>query len=240
MHPAHETRAAPTALSKCGSEVDDTNDVVGGVSTSALLAAASVDTLLSNGWSLFQHQKDAVREILTRRRLLLAFDMGLGKTLISLVAGRAWQEITGSPVLVLCPVSVKAGWLKEAAIVGVTVTVHSWGSLPAPPPCAKSGRGGGYFLIADEAHYMQSMESKRTEGALRLCQSAACTVLATGTPLKNARPSNLFPLLRAIRHPLAQDQRSFELRYCAARKTRWKAWDVSGVYAKPLFVSADR
>ena len=74
---------------------------------------------------------------------------------------------------------------------------------------------------------MQSLESKRTLAALRLCEGAACAVLATGTPLKNARPSNLFPLLRAVRHPLASDQRAYELRYCQARKTRWKAWDIS-------------
>jgi hypothetical protein len=56
-------------------------------------------------------------------------------------------------------------------------------------------------------HYMQSLESKRTLAALRLCDKAGAAVLATGTPLKNARPSNLFPLLRAVHHPLAADQR---------------------------------
>jgi SNF2 family DNA or RNA helicase len=37
----------------------------------------------------------------------------------------------------------------------------------------------------------------------------------TGTPMKNGRPAQLFPLLAAIGHPLARDQRAFELRYCA-------------------------
>ena len=97
----------------------------GGVSTSALLDAASTDATLPNGWTLYTHQKDAIHSILRQRKLILAFDMGLGKTVISLVAARAWQRVTGGPVLVLCPVSVKAGWEKEAAIVGVVVS-YRW------------------------------------------------------------------------------------------------------------------
>jgi SNF2 family DNA or RNA helicase len=38
--------------------------------------------------------------------------------------------------------------------------------------------------------------------------------LLTGTPMKNGRPAQLYPLLAAIGHPLALDQRAFEERYC--------------------------
>ena len=195
------------------------------ISTSGLLEAAALDEELPNGWRLYEHQKEAVVAILRQRRQILAYDMGLGKTLISLVAARAWQRTTNGAVIVLCPVSVRASWESEAAMVDVVISTHSWGSVPAPPP--RTGTAG-YFLIADEAHYMQSLESKRTIAALRLCESAGALVLATGTPLKNARPSNLYPLLKAAKHPLAADQRGYEVRYCAARKTRFNPWDVSG------------
>ena len=46
--------------------------------------------------------------------------------------------------------------------------------------------------------------------------------------MKNARPSNLYPLLKAVKHPLSTDQRGYELRYCNARKTRFNPWDASG------------
>ena len=52
------------------------------------------------------------------------------------------------------------------------------------------------------------MESKRTAAALALAGPALAVVLATGTPLKNARPSNIFPLLRAIGHPVGLLYRS--------------------------------
>ena len=46
--------------------------------------------------------------------------------------------------------------------------------------------------------------------------------------MKNGKPVNIFPLLAAIRHPLALNKIEFETRYCAAKKTRFCPWDVSG------------
>jgi len=41
-----------------------------------------VDAPLSNGWKLFKHQKEAIWKCLEMNRIILAYDMGLGKTLI--------------------------------------------------------------------------------------------------------------------------------------------------------------
>jgi SNF2 family DNA or RNA helicase len=55
--------------------------------------------------------------------------------------------------------------------------------------------------------------------------------LLTGTPIKNGRPINLFPLLKAIAHPLANNQKEYEEHYCSAYyrpvKKGW-VWDNSG------------
>jgi SNF2 family DNA or RNA helicase len=169
---------------------------------------AALSNPLQNGWVLFPHQRDAVEQIVRRRRVILAFDMGLGKTLISLVAARAIQRATGCAVTVLCPISVAGGWAMEASAVGVDIEIHSWGKVPAP------SKGGHYMLICDEAHYMQNMSAKRTKAALELAAVAGVLVLATGTPAKNAKPSNIFPLLVAVCHPLGQDWKAFERQYC--------------------------
>jgi SNF2 family DNA or RNA helicase len=50
----------------------------------------------------------------------------------------------------------------------------------------------------------------------------------TGTPIKNGRPINLFPLLKATNHELAKNKRDFESYFCAAKVTRFCPWDVSG------------
>jgi len=44
-----------------------------------LLENANLDEELLNGWTLYEHQKEGVRRGLNMRRLILAFDMGLGK-----------------------------------------------------------------------------------------------------------------------------------------------------------------
>eukprot|EP01051_Picozoa_sp_SAG22_P000870 SAG22_NODE_28_length_28728_cov_19.603619_13_plen_489_part_00 len=67
--------------------------------TAQLLAAADLDSPLPNGWTLFEHQKQATTSILKAGRAILAYDMGLGKTVIGLCAARAWQRCRGWSVL---------------------------------------------------------------------------------------------------------------------------------------------
>ena len=47
----------------------------------SLIENAKLDETLLNGWTLFDHQKEGVRRGLRMRRLILAFDMGLGEHL---------------------------------------------------------------------------------------------------------------------------------------------------------------
>lgn len=72
-----------------------------------------------------------------------------------------------------------------------------------------------YVVICDEAHNMQSMESKRTVDALKLILGKKCqgVLLLSGTPMKNGKPSNLFPLLKAVKHPFGDNQKKYEVRF---------------------------
>jgi hypothetical protein len=118
---------------------------------------------------------------------------------------------------------------------GPLLLLISWAKIPTVADVMKCGRLVGrsacnYVLMCDEAHAMQSLKSQRTRDALALCSHKACkgVLLATGTPMKNGRPCNIFPLLLGIRHPLASNRISFETRYCDAKKTRFCPWDTSG------------
>ena len=83
------------------------------------------------------------------------------------------------------------------------------GKAPEPP------QDLDYVLITDEAHYAQSGEgSLRGQGFLNLAARARAVFMLTGTPIKNALPINLWPLLVAAKHPLAADKRAYEQRYC--------------------------
>lgn len=182
------------------------------------------------------------------RRMILALDMGLGKTLIGCVWSRAFLKTFGSlRIVVLCPVSLKKEWQRTAEeATGLKVQdddaktrslddddadmqIASWAKVPKPPELTKH-----FVVVCDEAHSMQSMTAARTKDTLRLVNSKRCVgvLLLTGTPMKNGRPSNLFPLLKAVRHPFGNHQRSYEAHFCGGRENNFGkgrvVWNASG------------
>jgi hypothetical protein len=214
-----------------------------------------LDDELSNGWTLFPHQKEAVKRAVELKRVILAYDMGLGKTCISLVWALEMQKAFAKRsciTIIVCPCTLTENWRREATALGffeydspnaasqhaklapssssmetssAAMMLCSWASLPEPKDIAEltQNRYSGMLLICDEAHHMQCLKSQRTSLALRLALHPACRglILSTGTPLKNGRPSNILPLLMAIRHPVAKDIKYFEKRYCDAKNTRY-------------------
>ena len=111
---------------------------------------------------------------------------------------------------------------------GLTMKITSWSKIPTPSELLCHCKS--YIVVADEAHAMQTMTSIRTKNALLLMRHHSCIgcILATGTPLKNGRPVNLYPLLYAIRHPIANNKIEYEKKYCDAKKTMFNPWDVNG------------
>jgi SNF2 family DNA or RNA helicase len=168
-----------------------------------------------------------VRWLLARRGAVLADAMGLGKTLTALVAARAMVRAADCRVLVIAPVGLHGHWRQESLALGLRIELHSWAQLPSDLPEA------GTVMLVDEAHYAQNLRAARSEALLRLARHPRLRAiwLLSGTPMKNGRPAQLFPLLSAIGHPLAADQRAFEERYCdghwSERKGR-RIWQASG------------
>ena len=207
-----------------------------------------LDETLSNGWTLFPHQREAIKSAVDLQRVILAYDMGLGKTLISLVwAQEMIKRNHNCLVVILCPCTLAENWRRESTSLGFRdaedsnfpssssapeILVSSWAKVPEPRDINQrtGGRFSGYLAIYDESHYMQCLKSQRTRSALSLALHPSCRgiILATGTPMKNGRPCNILPLLMAIRHPIARDRMQFEKRYCDAKKTKFCAWDTSG------------
>lgn len=193
----------------------------------ALVAAADLEAALLDGRCLFAHQRAAARWLLARRGAVLADAMGLGKTLSVLSAARAMVRLADCRVVVVAPVGLHHHWRSEALALGLQLELHSWARLPAQLPEA------GSVLIVDEAHYAQNAHTARSQALLRLARHprGRAIWLLTGTPMKNGRPAQLFPLLAAIGHPLAQDQRTYEELFCQGH---WREqggrriWQASG------------
>lgn len=172
---------------------------------------------------LRNHQQEAVLNLIGRKRAILAHDMGLGKSLTALAAAKAAQQALDAHVFVVAPVSLRINWLREAEEAGVAIEFYSWAKVPKAPVGDRP-----FVVIFDEAHYMQNLKAARTKNGLELADKALMAFFLTGTPIKNGRPVNLFPLLKGCAHPLAENKTAYEKRYCAARETRWTRWDVSG------------
>jgi SNF2 family DNA or RNA helicase len=84
-------------------------------------------------------------------------------------------------------------------------------------------------VLVSNCHYAQSgKKSQRGAAFLALSESADAVFLLTGTPMKNGRPVNMYPLLKAVRSPLALTKGWFDKRYCDAQPGAFTAWDTSG------------
>jgi hypothetical protein len=49
--------------------------------------------------------------------------------------------------------------------------------------------------------------------------------------MKNGKPSNLYPLLKAVRHPLGRHQKAYETHFCDGQLKNFgkgSVWDASG------------
>lgn len=166
---------------------------------------------------LFEHQDSGARWLVERCFAILADDMGLGKSLQALVAARA----LGHRVIVVAPAGLRINWLREAEMAEVAIEIYSWAKVPEPIE-------EPYTLIGDECHFAQNLKAARTKKFLALAARAQAVFALTGTPIKNGRPVNLFPLLVATRHSLASDKSAYERRYCNAGPTQWSRWDTTG------------
>jgi hypothetical protein len=121
----------------------------------------------------------------------------------------------------------------EEDVSNIDMFIFSWSNVIGYKSITIENPECDYIVICDEAHNMQSMTSKRTEDALTLISGKRCkgVLLLSGTPMKNGKPSNLFPLLRAVKHPFGDHQRRYEFYFCNGQNKFMggrEVWDASG------------
>lgn len=190
-----------------------------------LVQLAELESVLPDGRQPLPHQRSGARWLLARRGAVLGDEMGLGKTLTALLAARALMRAMPLRLMVVAPAGLHGHWRREAGALSMPLTLISWARLPDDLPPS------GTLLVVDEAHYGQTMAAQRTQALLRLARHPRLRAiwLLTGTPMKNGRPDQLYPLLAAIDHPIAKDQRAFEESFCQGHwredggRRRWQA-----------------
>lgn len=145
------------------------------------------------------YQREGVGFALTRKRILLADAMGLGKSLQALVA---IEKANAYPAVVVCPAAVKLGWANEVlkwtpwrsvqvvangaeALRDADLTVLNPELLPRHLEDLKARKPKA--LVLDEAHFFKNPGSQRSRNALDLSRGVPLRLALTGTPIKNRR-----------------------------------------------------
>lgn len=173
-----------------------------------------------NFWnSLRSFQQETVRFAIPRNGCaLLADEMGLGKTMQALAV--ASYYVQDGPCLIVCPSSLRYGWLDHAVEHAQNwkreeITVLKSGKDQWDPAQTKMliityglllqesvmqrllAVQRFTTVILDESHYIKDGKSKRTKQCLRLCAQAHHRLLLSGTPMPKG-PVELFTQLKAI------------------------------------------
>lgn len=187
----------------------------------------------------------------TGGKALIAFEMGLGKSITSLL--HAFRNPSLRPIVIVTPASLKWNWERECSIhFGwraeiVETTRPKEAPLPSKPKivivnydilATRRGEGVGpgwlkalkklnpQMLILDEVQYVSNPQTLRSKAVKELCEGVPVVIALSGTPLTN-RPIELWPILNILAPDKFPSRYAFAHRYCAAKRTHW-GWDFSG------------
>jgi len=147
---------------------------------------------------LFDYQKQTVSFGVSNPYSILGLEMGLGKSVCALSV----SEETKSKTLIVCPSYLKLKWKSEIEkfFPGKDITVFNsakeiykvWDTDYVIISYSLLDKSDCLFewadmVIADEAHYLKEMRTKRTEAFHRLIyeNSIKRCLLLTGTPIQN-------------------------------------------------------
>lgn len=192
------------------------------------------------GVTLMPFQRAGVHYAVENKRVIIADQMGLGKTIQALAT---IQATTAFPALIICPAAMKFTWDREArrALGGIEVEIVNGKApaLTAPVVIVNYDILKKHYdrliarpwsaIVMDEGHYIKSPKAQRTKAALGIVRANpdARVLVLTGTPVLN-RPVELLPLLEAVGHRRSFGTwEQFVRRYCAAYQDRY-GWNVSG------------
>jgi SWI/SNF-related matrix-associated actin-dependent regulator 1 of chromatin subfamily A len=199
------------------------------------------NVLSLSGKKLYNHQEEGVKFLLSRNGCILAYDMGLGKTMVSIVAA---LESGAEKILVITPSATKINWEREINIFSDDTTIidgkifnkakftiinfdilknfHTikTESNKENQEIKRDLVDANFdLIIIDEAHYLKNYESIRGKIVSELTKSSGNikTWLLTGTPIAN-RPMDFYNLLKIIKSPLTENWKYFATRYCDAKQ----------------------
>lgn len=198
---------------------------------------------LSLPFKPYPYQIEDANALMSRTRMLLASEMGCGKTFISVLVGTSIPERK----LVIVPESLRLNWVKEIKNVTPDADVQvlyskdefhtaaDWtiaGYSTASKYTEELANEKFNVVFVDEAHFCKAVsnygspDSSRAKAVMTLTQNAKYCYLLTGTPIPT-RNKDLYNVLAMLKIKNLPSFFSFGKEYCDGFKTR-HGWDFSG------------
>lgn len=186
---------------------------------------------------------------------LLADDLGLGKTRQALHTIAAFDR----SAVIVCPSFVRMVWQREAAkwlpkwpvtelsgtkpkdtdieelrVNAPTIFVVHYDIVYAWVPHLLAALAPDFVVVFDEAHFLQSEKSRRSQACRELARGAARRISLSGTPM-TSRPRDLWNVVDTLSENRFGKPFSFFLAHCDAKKVTVTTrqgdkvvWDTTG------------
>jgi SWI/SNF-related matrix-associated actin-dependent regulator of chromatin subfamily A-like protein 1 len=166
---------------------------------------------------LYPYQQTSVDWLAQKRHALLAHEMGLGKSAITLVAARDLHK-----VLIICPAMLRENWKAEIKLWNISSLFEVVSYDYATTNKKKLLLIDWDLVILDEAHFLKNRTSKRCKAILGkggLVHKAKKVWALTGTPTPN-NASELWPLMYTFGWTTLK-YNEFIRTYCDVQETLW-------------------
>ncbi len=164
--------------------------------------------------TLKPYQVEAVSRMVGEKRMLVAYEMGLGKTCMTIAA---LEQLSPKKVLVVALSSLKYQWEKEIKkFSDSTVQVIDGNKKTREAQYSSNAR---YLItnyesivndwdivknlyldaiVCDEATAIKGFKSKRSKKVKELSRSVSIKFALTGTPIENGRPEELYSIMQFV------------------------------------------
>ena len=175
---------------------------------------------------LFPFQKDAYDRMVERRKMLVAYEQGTGKTVMTIAAIEHLMEleVITRPVLVVALSSLKYQWAAEIekfsdstplvidgtpkqratqymramefGVTGVDYVIVNYEQVVND--WEYIGAMGWGAVVADEATALKGFRSKRSKAVKKLAKNIQVKFALTGTPIENGKPEELYSIMQFV------------------------------------------
>jgi SNF2 family DNA or RNA helicase len=166
--------------------------------------------------TLKPYQTDAVAKMVSQQRILVAYEMGLGKTPMTIAA---IEQLAPKRTLVLCLASLKYQWKKEIAKFTDKTSIVIDGTPKQRQQQYLDAKDSNYVImnyeqvlndwntikalnfdavVCDEATAIKGFRAKRAKKVKELAKNITIKFALTGTPIENGKPEEIFSIMQFV------------------------------------------